>query len=133
MFSSVVDVDERRSLSSSVAFMRKICKMVFHSYTLRCGKGLLPYFAKILQWISARGRFSAHRIRIIARCSSLMRTENEAAILLRQHYNWSVKVKYFKVTPGDFVLLLAHKLSSAATTTSIKINHCRNFLTHNTY
>lgn len=57
VFSPVVDVDvdvdmyRRPDRSSSVTLARPVLNMVIHSYALRYGKTLCPYFPESLQWI----------------------------------------------------------------------------------
>jgi hypothetical protein len=113
IFSSVVDVDQRPDSSSSVTLVWLFLNMVIHLYILQCGKALLPYCAESLQWISAPGTSSAHKHLITARCTSLAHRESRAVILTSQS-----------------LLLPVHKISSAANTSSFRVNYCSVFLTH---
>jgi hypothetical protein len=56
--------------------------------------------------------------------------ESRAAMLtlLRQHYNWLVKVETVLQSFREFMLLPVCKISSATYTTSFDINHCGNYL-----
>jgi hypothetical protein len=88
-------------------------------------------FARESAWSSAPGTISAHKNRISAHFSSLVNTENRAAIftLLRGQYNWPIKIESISQSCRESVLLAACKVKNAATRTRIKINHCKDFLT----
>jgi hypothetical protein len=62
----------------------------------------------------------------------LLYKESGAAILtlLWWHYNWPVKVKSISQFHREFMLLPVHKISSAANTTSFRVNYCCNTPTH---
>ena len=77
---SVMDVDGRPALSSSFTLVRPCWNFSIHSYTLRRGKALSPYWADSLRWISAPVTPSDHKKRVTPRCSSFVHMESGTAI-----------------------------------------------------
>jgi hypothetical protein len=120
MFSSVVDVDGHHLWEHFWTCLSTHFTVVKQ----------LPYFVESLRWISTPGAPSVHRNHSTVHCSSLVHTESRAAMLtlLWWCYNWLVKVESISQSHREFVLLPACKISSAANTASLKINHCGNFL-----
>jgi hypothetical protein len=127
---SVVDVDGPSYHFSSVTLVPPFFDMVIHSYKLHCSRALLTCCADSLRWGSAPGTISDHKNRIIAHFSSLVNTENRAAIftLLRRHCNWPIKIEIAAQSCKESMLLPVCKIKNAATRTRIKINHFRYFL-----
>jgi hypothetical protein len=124
MFSSVVDVDGHHLFGHFWTWL-SIC-------TYFTVVKQLPYFVGSLWWISSPGTPSAHRNHTTAHCASSVCTERRVAMLtlLWWHYNWPLKVESISQSHREFVLLPACKISIAANTSSLKINHCGNFLTY---
>ena len=79
---SVMDVDGRPALSSSLTLVRPCSNLSIQSYTLCRGKPLSPYWADSLRWISAPVTTSDHKKRVRPRCSSFVNTESGADILI---------------------------------------------------
>ena len=77
---SVMDVDGRPVLSSSFTLVRPSWNFWIHSYTLRRGKALSPYWANSLWCIWAPVTPLDDKKRITPRCSPFVKTEIGAAI-----------------------------------------------------
>ena len=75
---SIMDV--RPALFSSFTLVRPCWNFSIHSYTLRRGKALSPYWADSLRWISAPVTPSDHKKHITPRCSSFLHTNSGAVI-----------------------------------------------------
>jgi hypothetical protein len=97
-------MDGHPDRSSLVTLVQPLLNMSVHSYTLHCGKILLPYCANSLQWISAPLTPSAYRCVTTTCCSSFMHVVSEAAMLMTLvvQDTWTVKVKYLTTTTGRF-------------------------------
>ena len=66
---------------SCVTLVRPFFNFSIHSYTLCCGKTLIPCCAESLRWFLAPDTPSDHKKWIAERCSSLVQTESWAAMV----------------------------------------------------
>lgn len=131
-FSPVMDVDLHPDHSSPVTFVQLFLNTVNHSYKLCCGKALFPYCVESLAmdfypWYTFSPQKLYQWMLLFFVAYWKQRGHTNSAMTTLQLAGEGQK---YSLSHRESVLLLAYKISSAATTRIFKINNCRNFLTH---